>query len=240
MNQKTHKIDTANGDEYLMKRTLLIIVLALLTGSIATYAINFYLTKQVEFDLMTRVKNAEQDLSQTKQDLLGYTKYTDYIVTSKTALSEQMKFLAVKVDREYQIVEHIQEKKLLITSDATIVVRYAVEYSVGYDLQPDSFSISGSASDIVVTLKKPELVASPSVKIISNETASKGMLTDEKSATIALQQKLYDVAVRSGKAVKSEEPIIALCEKKLGEFLRDFISKQPGVKSVPAIKFKYS
>ena len=223
-----------------MKKTLLIVVFALLTGSIATYVINFYLSNRQELDLMTRVKDAEQDLSQTRQNLLGYTKYTDYIVASKAAVSEQMKFLAAKVDREYQIIEHVQETTMKMTSDATIIVRYAVEYSVGYDLKPDSFSISGNGSYIIVTLKKPELVASPSVKIVSNETASKGIFTDEKSATIKLQQKLHDVAVRSGKLVQAEEPIIALCEKKFGEFLRDFISKQPGVKSVPAIKFKYS
>ncbi len=223
-----------------MKRTFLIVVFALLTGSVATYAISFYLSNKQELDLVTRVKDAEQDLSQTKQDLLGYTKYADYIVTSKAAVSEQMKFLAVKVDRDYQIIEHIQEKALQITSDATIAVKYAVEYSVGYDLKPNSFSISGDASDIVVTLKRPELVATPSVRIVSNETLSKGIFTDEKSATIALQRKLLEVALRTGQSVQSEEPIIALCEKKLGEFLRDFISKQPGVKSVPAIKFRYT
>jgi len=36
-----------------------------------------------------------------------------------------------------------------------------------------------------------------------------------------------------------EEPIRAVCEKKLVEFLRDFLGKQPGVKYVPAITVVY-
>jgi hypothetical protein len=32
-----------------------------------------------------------------------------------------------------------------------------------------------------------------------------------------------------------EEAVIALCERKLGEFLRDFLAKQPNVRAVPMI-----
>ena len=33
--------------------------------------------------------------------------------------------------------------------------------------------------------------------------------------------------------------VIALCEKKLAEFLRNFLAKQPNVKAVPVISFAY-
>ena len=36
-----------------------------------------------------------------------------------------------------------------------------------------------------------------------------------------------------------DEAIVALCEKSLVAFLRDFQSKQPGVKHVPAITVRY-
>jgi hypothetical protein len=54
-----------------------------------------------------------------------------------------------------------------------------------------------------------------------------------------LQQQLLAVAKNRAKEVQKEEAVIALCEKKLGEFLHDFLSKQPNVKTVPAIKFAY-
>jgi len=45
--------------------------------------------------------------------------------------------------------------------------------------------------------------------------------------------------LKHGMAMAQEEPIRALCEKKLVDFLRDFIGKQPGVKQVPAITVVY-
>jgi len=37
-----------------------------------------------------------------------------------------MKFLAVKIDREYVHVEHIQKSMLGIKSEATMIMKYAV------------------------------------------------------------------------------------------------------------------
>ena len=56
---------------------------------------------------------------------------------------------------------------------------------------------------------------------------------------IALQQQLITAAQKQGDAIKMEEAVIALCERKLGEFLRDFLAKQPNVRSVPMITFAY-
>jgi hypothetical protein len=144
------------------------------------------------------------------------------------------------IDRNYVHVEHINRSALGIKSDATIILNYAVEYSVGYDLSPESFSCSsGDATGITVTLKKPELVASPAIGAISHEIPGKGLLIDEKEQVIALQQQLTIAAEKQGNAISMEEAVIALCERKLGEFLRDFLAKQPNVRAVPMIKFAY-
>lgn len=223
-----------------MKKNLIITVVAVIVGIVATYAFSYYRAKQQQLDLLSRLHMVEQTLSETKRDLLGYTKYTDYLSTTKSVISEQMKFLASKVDREYVHIEHIEKSKIgLIKFEATVIVKYAVEYSVGYDLRPDSFAVSGDNSSITISLKRPELVASPSVRIISHEIPSKGFLIDEKAAVIALQQQLPDIAKKNGESVKAEEAIVALCEKKLAEFLRNFLSKQPNVRVVPTIKFSY-
>jgi hypothetical protein len=89
-----------------------------------------------------------------------------------------------------------------------------VEYSVGYDLSPESFSVSGDATGITVTLKKPELVASPAIGAISHEIPGKGLLIDEKEQVIALQQHLTIAAEKQGNAISMEEAVIALCERK--------------------------
>ncbi|WP_313951931.1 hypothetical protein [Accumulibacter sp.] len=188
-------------------------------------------------DLLSKLHVVEQTLSATKQDLLGYTTFTQYLEVTKKAISGRAKFLAATIDRSYVHVEHINRSALGIKSDATIILNYAVECSVGYDLSPESFAVAADATGITVTLKKPELVSSPAIGAISHEIPGKGLLIDEKEQVIALQQKLTIAAEKQGEAIRKEEAVIALCERKLGEFLRDFLAKQLNVGAVAMIKF---
>ena len=222
-----------------MKRLITAIAITAVLAAAATYQYVQYSAEHRQADLLARLHVVEQTLSETKNDLLGYTTFTHYLEVTKRAITGQTRFLAARIDREYVHVEHIRRTALSIKSDATIILKYAVEYSVGYDLSPESFTVAGDASGITVTLKRPELVASPAIGAISHEIASKGLLIDEKEHVIALQQRLTSIAEKQGDAIKKEEAVIALCERKLGDFLRDFLSKQPNVRSVPAITFAY-
>ena len=222
-----------------MRKTIAIIIAALFLGAAGTYAYVQYQNSLVERGLLARLMTVEEQLSTTKNELLGYTRYTDYLTVTKRAMSAQMKFLAARVDREYVQVQHIERSILKVPFDATVTVSYAVEYSFGFDLKPEHFSVSSNGTGMVVKLRKPELVASPSVKIISHRIPSSAPFIDEKAAVIALQQQLHDLALKNAKAIQKDEAVIALCEKKLGEFLRDFLAKQPNVKVIPAIHFVY-
>ena len=222
-----------------MKKTMLTTLVAVIIGSIATYWFTHSRQNEYQHNLLAKLLNVEKDLATTKNTLLGYTKFTDYISETKKAIEGQTKLLAAKVDREYVLVEHIQKGFLGFESEGTIIIKYAVEYSFGFDLRPDSFSISGDTNSITVTVSKPELVASPAVNILSHEIPSTGVLVDEKAAVIAVQQQLFATAKKKANEVRKDEAVIALCERRLTEFLRDFLSKQPGVKTVPAITVVY-
>lgn len=222
-----------------MKKYVVTVLVALLIGGTIFFWINRNHQNEYQHNLLAKLLATESELSETKNSLSGYMKFTDYLTESKKAIEGQMKFLAAKVDREYTLVEHLQKSTFGLKTNATIIVIYTVEYSFGYDLKPDSFTITGDKEGISITLNRPELVASPAVKIISHDIASKGVLIDEKAAIIALQQQLPTVALNRAKEIQKEEAVIALCEKKLSEFMRDFISKQPNVKLIPAIKFIY-
>ncbi len=221
------------------------VILALIIGAVATYGFQKYQqedTRRSLSDLISKLLNVEkieEELGQTKNDLLGSTKYTDYVSVTKTALEKQSKFLAAKVDREYVHVEHIQKSAFGLDSEATIILKYNVEYSFGYDLRPGSFAITGDRKGITITLNKPEMVASPAVSLLSHEIPSKGLFIDEKGAIIALQQQLSSVAKKRADDLKGDEAVIALCEKKLGEFLREFLMRQPNVRGVPVIRVAY-
>ncbi|HRF06907.1 hypothetical protein [Accumulibacter sp.] len=210
-----------------------------ITASIAAAATHQYLhhaDQRHQSDLQTKLHTVERILSATKQNLLGYTTFTQYLEVTKKAITGRTKFLAARIDRNYVHVEHIKKSALGIKSDATIILTYAVEYSVGYDLSPGSFAVAADATGITVTLNKPEFVSSPAIGAISHEIPGKGLLIDEKAQVIAVQQQLITAAAKQGDAIKMEEAVIALCERKLGEFLRDFLAKQPNVRAVPMIK----
>lgn len=192
-----------------------------------------------EEDLLERLFVVQEELATTQQDLIGYTKFTDYLTESKVALTAQMKFLAARVDREYIQVEHIQRSTLGIKSDATVIVKYTVEYSFGFDLRPERFMVNGDRSGITITLSRPQLVASPAVNILSHEIPSTSVFIDEKAAVIALQQTLFWVAKRRASALKNDPAVVALCEKKLEEFLRGFLARQRLVGAIPAVRFVY-
>ncbi len=222
-----------------MKKLFVSVIVALIVGAVGAYGISQYWAAKSQLDLVSRVHSMEQMLSQTKGELMGFTRYTDYLSTTKKAITEQTKFLAATLDREYVHVEHIERSRFGLKSDATVILKYAVEYSVGFDLRQENFNVGGDASGIVISLPKPQLVASPAIRLISHEIPSKGILIDEKAAVIALQQQLHQIAEKKGKEIAGEETVIALCEKKLASFFRDFLSKQPNVKIVPHIEFKY-
>ncbi len=225
-----------------MKRARTAIAVTVSIAAIAAAATHQYLqssTDHHQSDLQSRLHAVEQSLSETQKDLLGFTTFTQYLEVTKKAISGRARFLAARIDRNYVHVEHIRRSALGIQSDATVILKYAVEYSVGYDLSPENFTVAADATGITVTLKKPELVASPAIGAISHEMPGKGLLIDEKEQVIALQQQLTIAAEKQGNAISMEEAVIALCERKLGEFLRDFLSKQPNVRAVPMITFAY-
>ncbi len=222
-----------------MKKPFVIIWIVLLTGAVAAFSVVTSRQNEYQHNLLAKLLVVETELSETQNTLLGYTKFTNYLSESKKAIEGQMKFLGAKVDREYVQIEHLQKSTLGLKSDATIILKYAVEYSFGYDLKPESFTVLGDKTGITITLNKAESVASPAVKILSHEIPEKGLLIDEKAAVIALQQQLHAVAQNRAKEVQKEEAVVALCEKKLGEFLRDFLTKQSNVGVIPSIKFVY-
>ena len=117
------------------------IVAVVLVGLLISSAFGVVYNRQSDYqhDLLAKLLVANTELSETKRSLLGYTKFSDYLSEGKKAIEGQMKFLAAKVERDYTQVEHIQKSTIGLKSDATIILKYAVEYSYGYDLKPDSF-----------------------------------------------------------------------------------------------------
>ncbi len=178
-------------------------------------------------------------VSRVESELLGHTKYTTYITVGKQSLAEQMKLLTATVVREEGVTEVIEKSVLGLSSKGTVAIWYSVEYSFGFDLRPDSYDVRPGPTGIEIHVRRPRLVATPAVANLKYQVLSGGLFTDEKGAVIRLYEAAAKRANQQGMAMASEAPVVALCEKKLTSFLRDFLARQPGVTVVPAITVVY-
>ena len=223
-----------------MKPKTRITVVLLLAGGGAVAAGWLYVHKVNEQrELDGKYTSVRKELEVTEATLAEYRRYIDFVGEGRKFIMGQSKFLGAKVVRDYVHMQQLQESVVGIKSDATVVVQYTVEFPVGFDLRPDRFTLSGDERRILVTLGRAELVASPSVQRVTHKIVSGGIFTDEKAAVIAIQQRLPVLAQKQSADILQDPAVVALSEKKLGEFLLDFMRKQPGVKFVPVIEFAY-
>ncbi len=219
----------------MKKRSIGVVVVTIAAG-LAGASVTYWILND---KMQSRVMEVQEKAESIKDELFGYTKYTDYISAGKLVMTEQAKFLAAKVVRDYDVVEHLEAGRFGLKSNATVIVYYKVEYSFGYDLKPESYELQATPAGIEVKLGKPILVASPAVTPLKHEIPSSGLWTQEKDAIIAIHQRLPALARNNGISMAQDEAIRAVCEKRLVDFLRDFMGKQPGVKHVPAIVVVY-
>ncbi|WP_311220720.1 MULTISPECIES: hypothetical protein [unclassified Acidovorax] len=175
----------------------------------------------------------------TSDQLLGYTRYTTYLTAGQNTLAEQMKLLTATVVREEGATQIVEKSVLGLASTGVVAVWYTAEYAFGYDLRPGSYALKDTPQGLEVHLARPALVATPAVSQLRHRVLSGGLLTDEKSAVIRLQEEAARRAQAQGIAMAAEPAVVALCEKSLTGFLADFLARQPGVKAVPRITVVY-
>lgn len=177
----------------------------------------------------------QTELAVLQKKLSGYTKYGDYLSGGQQALTSQMKIFTARVMREYVHIENIPKDTLKLKSDATIIIRYSVDYTFSINLSPENFTLVATTAGLDLTLGRPALVGAPVVKALSFEIPTVGVLPDDKAAVADAQKKLPELAQRYSSAVAAEETTRALCAQKISNFLRDFLTTQPGVRHLPLI-----
>jgi hypothetical protein len=216
--------------------TLIIFAIAgCLFSAAVVYVVQDYRRHGERQDALDNVLSVKAEVLKIKKTLLGYTKYMDYLAPAKQAVSEKAKSLVVKIVREQVHVENIKSDPERPKPDVTVIFKYLVEYTIGFDLKPDSFDIVSTTSGIEIKVGKPSNVSTPFIRTHSHEISSGGSLPDEVSVLKEIQDKLPALASEHGVAIASEASIRALCEKKLIELLGSFLTVQTGVSQVPGI-----
>lgn len=190
-------------------------------------------------EAMEGILGVKAEVLKTKKTLLGYTKYLDYLPQAKQMTLDKIKSVMVKFAREHIVIEKIQTDEKNPKATATIIFKYLVEYSFGFELKPENLDIAGTTSGIEVRVIRPTLMGAPFVKSHSYEIPSGGALEDEKVHVKEIQDKLPEFARQHGLNIGSEATTRALCEKKLVELVADFLMNQSGVTQVPVIAVVY-
>ncbi len=184
------------------------------------------------------VAELEEQLTATKDDLAGFSKYTTYLDVAKQSIIDGAKDLATTTVEEVTWVERVQ-KGGDYRDNATVVLKLSIEYTFGFDTAADKFELALANKGLEVTVGTPGLIGTPAVTLISSEFPPKVLVGDEETAAKEIMQRITPGFAEKGKTLAQNEAIRIICEKKLLDHLRDYFGKQKDVKLVPATKVSY-
>lgn len=179
------------------------------------------------------------ELESVKAKLQGFSKYSEYLTPAKLYLSEQAKTLGVTVARDYVQVDRLLPEKDKIKSEVMLIGKYQVEFSLAIDLKPESFELSQDGAGITIKTGLPTLKSPPMVKSASHDLSLAGVVANEAAIFAAASQKFSITAQSHGLAVAREDAVRAICKAKLIDALRDFLSRQPGVRALPMVVLNF-
>lgn len=182
----------------------------------------------------------QTEVSTTRKELEGYTKYASYLGAAKTHLTDNAKGLQAKVVREYLHAETFNRDTKTLKAPVTILQRYHVEAQFAFDLKPGNFELVAAPTALEVHMRgKPSLQGIANARPLSHEITNEGVLENEPVAVKQIQQKLIAVAQGQAEAIGLEEATTVLCERKVADALRALLITQAGVRQVPYITFLY-
>jgi hypothetical protein len=214
-------------------------MLIAIAGSIVSAAAVFIFMQFRRYDEQqqadAKILKATTEFESVKAKLLGYTKVNEYLAPARQHLVEQSKTFGVSVIREYAHMERFHRDKHKIKADLSVIGKYTVEFSMLIDLKSDNLEVATEGMGITIKSGQPVLAGPPATKSSSHEVSVSGVLADERPYFDEVNQKFSVVLQRHGLAVAREEAVRALCKAKMTDALRDFLSRQPGVRHIPTI-----
>jgi len=210
-----------------------------ITGSVMSASAVFIFMQFRRYDEQKhaedKILKATTEYESVKAKLLGYTKFAEYLEPAKLHLATQSKTFGVNVVREYTHLERFYRDKHKIKADLSVIGKYTVEFSLAIDIRADNLELAAEGLGISIKSSQPVLTGPPAIKASSHEVSVSGVLTDDRPYFAEVNQKFSEVMQRYGLAVAREETVRALCRAKIIDALRDFLSRQPGVRYVPTI-----
>lgn len=179
------------------------------------------------------------DAENSKKKLAGYTQYAEHLEAARQTAADRLKASPVRVLREYSHVVALSKSKHNLKSEATVIVKYAVEFSLGLDTGPNGLVVAPAANGVSVTLKPPSPVGDPKITTVSHQVISANELPDRQMALADIQSQFLPLAYGHAQSLCAEESVRALCTLKAEIALRDALAQQAGVRHLPAFFCSY-
>lgn len=234
-----------------MSSAVLAIFIAFFVLAVFFFVLLEYRRYSSHQETLVNIRRAQQDVSSTKKEMLGFTKYQEYLPAATQAAIDQGKNLTVRVVREQMHVEStVSETTVTNTAppgsrpvtgkpaaESSVVVKYSVEYVFGFELSAETFKLLVSPSGLEMRVGRPVLLNAPVVKPLSHGASNKGKLSEEQMAVV---KKIPVISKGEGDKAALDDAVVALCEKKLITYVRDTLSQQAGVKFIPYIFIVYA
>lgn len=173
--------------------------------------------------------------ARTQAAFLGRVRTRDFVAELQSALAGRTSFVAVRLVRTYSKSQNIQRSLLGLTSEASVVIVYSVEYSVGFDLR--RLEIDRVESGRVVTVGPPQLVATPAVRLLSHVVSNRGLLIKEEAALVTLQTGVLPYVERQAAEVVREPEVTGIAEAEFVRFLSSLLGEVGG--AAPTIRLRY-
>ncbi len=182
----------------------------------------------------------EEDGVTVEKGMLSQKRTVDWEVVLRKAVERKTSLLTLTKKYDKQRDREITQSVLGVSaSDIRVRVNYHVEYPIGYVMSPGSFSVSGDAEGLTLTVTRPQLIAKPSVKLEKAVVIDSGLLFNEDKALVRLQQSIQRVAENRAAAVLRERDVLPTSERALRTFLQPFLEAAAEGGKVPPIKIVY-
>ena len=189
--------------------------------------------------LSDELLKAKTDAENSKKKLAGYTQYAEHLEAARQSAADRLKAVPVRVLREYSHVVALSKSKHNLKSEATVIVKFAVEFSLSLDTSASGLVVAPASNGVSVTLKPPSPVGDPKITTVSHQVISAHELPDRQMALADIQSQFLPLAYGHAQSLCNEEAVRALCSFKAEIALRDALAQQPGVRHLPAFFCSY-
>ena len=210
-----------------------------LTGALLAASLVYVIMKVHHFGerqtLADKLLKVETELATTQKTLQGYTHYATCLPASRQTAADLLKAPVLTLTREYVQVEKLARGQHKIDADASVVVRYAVEFAFALDVSPAGLALSDAANGVSLKIVRPILLGDPKINTLSSQFIGSAEVPDKHAVLTDLQAQFAPQARSYGSNMVSEETVRNLCKLKALEATRDALARQAGVRHVPAV-----